>query len=384
MSGRRVYSHEREEARAHTVPVSEGESSSRTQQESRGRRVRLTKRVPPPDARQSGEHTRSWRPRPADYLRKPAVRLSIMVCCALACVAVFFLAGLDLGNLNVLVLRMRATRVAALVLVGVAVSISTVAFQTIAENRILTPSIMGFDALYAVVQTTIIFLFGTAYAQHVGVLAQFALSGGIMVVFAVVLFTSMMRRPIQLMILIGIVLGTMLRSVSTLLQSIMEPNSLTVLQAQLFASFGSVDSRLLGVSTMIICALGCDLLRRSRVLDVLSLGREHAISLGVPYRRALFGILVDVAVLVATSTALVGPVTFFGLLVSALAYRLAGSARHIWVLPAAACIAVICLVGGQAILEFALGMNGVLSGVIEFVGGIVFILLILSHRKRLS
>ena len=44
---------------------------------------------------------------------------------------------------------------------GVAIAYSTVIFQTITHNRILTPSIMGLDSLYLLVQTVVIFFLGS-------------------------------------------------------------------------------------------------------------------------------------------------------------------------------------------------------------------------------
>jgi iron complex transport system permease protein len=89
-----------------------------------------------------------------------------------------------------------------------------------------------------------------------------------------------------------------------------------------------------------------------------------------------------VSVLVAVSTALVGPITFFGLLVASLAHSLVGTSRHRYVLPAAALLAIICLVGGQTLLERVFSFDTALSIIIEFVGGIVFIILVLRRAAR--
>ena len=119
-----------------------------------------------------------------------------------------------------------------------------------------------------------------------------------------------------------------------------------------------------------------------RTLDILTLGRDMAINLGVNYRRAIVTVLIMVTMLVAISTALVGPITFFGLLVANLAYMLIGSPYHRFVLPAAAIMAMIALVGGQTILERVFAFNSSLSIVIEFVGGIMFLALLLRGNVR--
>jgi iron complex transport system permease protein len=119
-----------------------------------------------------------------------------------------------------------------------------------------------------------------------------------------------------------------------------------------------------------------------RRYDVLALGRDIAVNLGVDYRRTLMLTLAAIAVLVSVSTALVGPVTFFGLLVSNLAYQAMGSDRHRHTVPAAVLLSVIFLVGGQTLLERVLGLNTTVSVVIEFLGGLMFLVLILRRGRR--
>ena len=82
------------------------------------------------------------------------------------------------------------------------------------------------------------------------------------------------------------------------------------------------------------------------------------------------------------ATALVGPVTFFGLLVASLAYQITGSSKHCYVLPVAVLLAIVTLVGGQVVLERVFAFDTALSIVIEFVGGIAFIVLVLRRAAR--
>ena len=111
------------------------------------------------------------------------------------------------------------------------------------------------------------------------------------------------------------------------------------------------------------------------------LGRDQTVNLGINYTRNTLWILLWIAALTATSTAVVGPVSFFGLLVAALTNHLASSMKHAMRLPLAFCTAGILLVGGQTLFEHLLGMKAVLSVVVEFAGGLVFLYLILRKRK---
>lgn len=315
--------------------------------------------------------------------RQIALRLALLVLLALAAAAAFMLLEAR-GSWNFL-LPFRGRKLAALAVVAVAVALSTVVFQTVTQNRILTPSIMGFDALYALIQTGLVFTLGAGRVSSLDARLVFALELGTMMLFALLLFRWMFgprARNLHLLMLVGIVLGTLFRSISGFLQRIIDPDSFTVLQDRLFASFNSVDPGLLLLSAAIVAAIALVLWRLVPELDVLALGRDAAIGLGLSQERLVLGLLVLVTVLVALSTALVGPVTFLGLLVANLAYLLMPTARHAVLLPAAALIALITLIGGQTVLERVFHYDTALSVVVEFTGGLVFLLLVIRGVAR--
>jgi iron complex transport system permease protein len=283
-----------------------------------------------------------------------------------------------------LALELRAVRLAAMLAVGVAVAVSTVVFQTVCANRIVTPSIMGLDALYVFCQTALVFaLSGLGFAgidPRLHFLGNFVAMTGL----ALALFLPMLSRrfDLTLLLLTGIVLGVLFRSLSALLARLIDPNDFAVLQGAVFASFNAVEPELL-LPAGLIAVAGVAIAWRSRhVLDVIALGADTAVGLGVAWRAAAAGLLVLVAALVSASTALVGPMAFLGLLVVSLAERIVGTGRHAVLLPAAALVAVIVLVGGQTLLRHALGGEGTLGIVVEFVGGLVFLAMLFARGRR--
>ncbi|AXV18432.1 enterobactin ABC transporter permease (plasmid) [Neorhizobium sp. SOG26] len=283
------------------------------------------------------------------------------------------------------VLSFRGTKLFALILVAYSIAVSTVLFQTITNNRILTPAIMGFDWLYMLLQTLFVFVLGAAATSAIDARLMFAIEVGTMLAFSLVLYRFMFSgavKDLHLLLLIGVVFGTLFRSLSGFLQRLIDPNDFVVLQDRLFASFNGVDSNLLLISTLFVAGASALGLRIFHTFDVMSLGRETAISLGVDHRRVTMTVLAIVTVLVSVSAALVGPVTFFGLLVANLAYILMPTGKHRFVLPAAILLAVICLVGGQTILERVFAFDTALSIVIEFAGGLFFIFYLLRGNAR--
>lgn len=282
------------------------------------------------------------------------------------------------------ILSFRGIKLAALVIVAIAIATATIVFQTLTSNRILTPSIMGFDALYILLQTTLVFTLGSFGYVTLQPEMKFALELLLLSSAALLLFGTLLGRGIQdlfRMLLVGVVFGVLCRSLTSLLQRLIDPNEFSFLQGSLFASFNRVDTKLLMIAAPLVLG-SCVLVWRKRyVLDVMALGRDQAINLGINYRRELLIGLTLVTALVATSTALVGPVTFFGLLVSAISYELVKTHNHGPVLIIAGLISITVLVGGQAVFERVLGMSATLSIVIEFLGGLVFLFLILRKVR---
>lgn len=313
----------------------------------------------------------------------PGARLWVaLAVCALAAVA--FLTINAAGNLE-FVLPFRGRKLAAMMLVGWATGVATVAFQTVTNNRLLTPSILGLDALYVFLQSGLVFLLGVSFVSTIGPYALFGIIVALMLAAAMALTGLLFGktgRSVYLVVLAGLVLGAILRSFSSLIARVLDPTSYLVLQGNLFASFNAVDPGLIGVGAVIVAAGNWWLWRQRHALDVLTLGREAAVSLGVPYQRIVRNVLLVATLLVAVSTALVGPITFLGLIVAAVAYQVAGTGKHAYTMPMAGLLGVGVIVAGQAILEQVFGLSTVLSVIIEFAGGIAFIWLVI--RKAAS
>ncbi|MGX9115568.1 iron chelate uptake ABC transporter family permease subunit [Mesorhizobium sp. BHbsci] len=309
-------------------------------------------------------------------------RLAMMAAVAVLVGVAFMTIGLR-GNLA-FVIELRAVRLAAMVLVGVAVAVSTVVFQTVCANRIITPSIMGLDALYVFCQTALVFALSGFGFAGIDPRLHFLGNFTVMTSLALALFLPMLRRrfDLTLMLLTGVVLGVLFRSLTTLLARLLDPNDFAVLQGALFASFNTVEPDLMLLAGVITVAGVAIAWRARHVLDVLALGTDTAIGLGVAWRGMAAGLLVLVAALVSASTALVGPMAFLGLLVVSLTERIVGTNRHAILLPAAAFTAIIVLVGGQTILQHALGGEGSLGIVVEFAGGIVFLAILFAGGRR--
>lgn len=312
-----------------------------------------------------------------------AKRVIILLVLALVCITCFMTINLK-GNINYILMH-RTWIMLTMILVAFSASTSTLLFQTLTNNRILTPSIMGFESLFVLIQTIIIFFIDIQGIPFIGVIGKFIFESLVLIFFSLFLYQGLLtklKQNLHLVLLIGIVLGTLFRSFSNLLQRLMTPTEFAVLQSRIFATFTRAEPVLILFSLAIVTVIGLVLWRMRYRFDVLALGRDNAISLGLDYQKNVSIILLLVSILVAISTALVGPFTFLGLLIANLAYSVSGSSQHRYLLPTAFLLGIIFLVGGQMFLERVLNMVGALSIVIEFIGGTLFIFLLLKKVPK--
>ncbi len=308
----------------------------------------------------------------------PLIALSIITIC-------LFLFH-DLGGSFDYALPRRAMKVLAMILTGVAIAYATVVFQTITHNRILTPSIMGLDSLYLLLQTLFIFFLGSTHITVVNQQVNFFLSVLSMVIFAFLLYRLLFKsneQSIYFLLLIGIILGTFFSSISLFLQVLIDPNEFLRVQDRMFASFNNINNDLVWLALAIIIIIVLYGWRYMKELDVVSLGRDTAINLGIEYDSLVRKMLIISAILIAVSTALVGPITFFGLIVANLAYQFFATYKHSVLITGATLFSIIALVGGQWIVERIFTFSTTLSVIINFIGGIYFIYLLLKESKAI-
>ncbi|WP_068676245.1 iron chelate uptake ABC transporter family permease subunit [Oceanobacillus sp. Castelsardo] len=315
-------------------------------------------------------------------MRKNSTKLIFLFVLAVICVLLYGFYDIK-GGFDYAFPR-RVVKIAAMVVTGIAISYSTVVFHTITQNRILTPSIMGMDSMYEVVQTLIYFFAGSMSIWVVNRYLNFGVAIIAMVLFALVLYRFLFRsekHPIYLLLLIGMIIGTLLGSLVTFLQVLIDPVEYLSLQTMLFASFTKVKVELLYIAIVILVMAFIYGYRIMGKLDVMSLGRDNAINLGINYDRMVMNILILSSVLIATSTALVGPITFLGLIVANLSYQFLVTYKHSILILGASLISIIALVGGQFLVEHVFELRTTLSVIINFIGGIYFIYLLLKESR---
>lgn len=313
-------------------------------------------------------------------MKKKMTVLSILL---LLGIALFLFLGLNPNSYEYALSR-RIPKILAITLTGGAIAYASLIFQTVTENRILTPSALGLDSVFVFIQTVSIFFIGSEAIAKVDVRISFLFSVGIMVLFSVGILGGILRKVggnIYLLLLVGIITGTLFRSASSFLQVIIDPNEFLTLQGRLFASFNNINTDVLVISAVLLIGTMAMGMMKAKELDVLSLGKDHAVNLGINHKKLVNSMLIIVAVLISVSTALVGPITFLGILVTNLSRELLKTFKHTYLLIGAMLISSTALVYGQLMVERIFVFSTPISVIINFIGGLYFIYLLLRENQ---
>lgn len=281
--------------------------------------------------------------------------------------------------------QLRSGRIAAFLLVGISTTVATIVFQTITQNQILTPNIIGLDALYVLFQTATVFFLGMNHPFVLNTRANFIISSLMMVLGSMALYWIFFKKypgRVYLLLMTGLILGNFMGSFNTFLQVLIDPNEFDSVLARSIASFNNVDTTLTWVAALICAPVLIYLFRQTYQLDVLHLGRDHARGLGIDVDRLNLTLFILISLLTAISTALVGPVTFLGFLGANISYRLFKTYQHAVLFAGGSLLTIVFIFFGQTAVEHIFRLQTTLGVVIEFVGGVYFLFILLRERNR--
>ena len=308
----------------------------------------------------------------------------ILTALAVICIGAFLLIGVNSNNFQYAMYK-RVPKILAMVLTGSAIGVSSLIFQTVTNNRILTPSILGIDSLYTLLQTSVVFLIGSTSVLITNANINFLITIIAMLIFSSILYKFLFKKGsknIFTLLLIGVVCGTFFESLTTFMQVLIDPVEFQVVQDKMQASFNNINVDLLFIASVVIIICLGYVYDYLKILDVMSLGRDAAINLGVDYDVVVKKMLIVVVLLTSVATALVGPITFLGLLVVNIARQLIASHKHGVLVIATILISIVSLIGGQLLVEQLMNFGVSVAIIINFVGGIYFIYLVMKERGQ--
>lgn len=281
------------------------------------------------------------------------------------------------------ILSRRSQQLVALILCACFIAISALAFQTMTQNRILTPGILGFDSLYIVIQTTVVYFSSFLGFLIIDRTLNFFVSIILMVGLTLLMYRLILRKNknnLVLLLLMGMIISTLASNYVSFIQILMNPEEFQTVISITSVTIININTQLIWWSVPALIILISWFLFESATLDVMNLGEVQAKNLGVAYEKKQNLYLILIAVGISISTALIGPLSFLGLIAVNSAKELYKHYQHRRLMIISSMVAIIFLILGQSIVE-ATGFISTVTMLIQMVGGIYMIILILKERK---
>lgn len=321
--------------------------------------------------------------------RKNIIKLIVIALIAIIIVAAFLFIGVKFHNHKLLryAMKLRIPKVIAMIITAFAIGAATIIFQSVINNTIVTPCLLGMNALYTLIHTSVVFVLGSGSILFTNDNLSFLVDLVLMGIIATVVYSwlfKMTGHNALYVLLVGTVLTSFFSSIQSTLTRVMDPNEYDTLLTSLVASFSNINSEIIIFSVIILALIGVIFRKELALLDVITLGKEQAINLGVDYDRCIRRLLLAVTLCIAVATAMVGPISFLGLIIANISRQLLKTYRHTQLIAGAALMGVIALIGGQFIVERVFVYSIPISVFITVAGGIYFLYLILKGSRHNS
>ena len=321
--------------------------------------------------------------------RKNIIKLIVIALIAIIIVAAFLFIGVKFHNHKLLryAMKLRIPKVIAMIITAFAIGAATIIFQSVINNTIVTPCLLGVNALYTLIHTSVVFVLGSGSILFTNDNLSFLVDLVLMGIIATVVYSwlfKMTGHNVLYVLLVGTVLTSFFSSIQSTLTRVMDPNEYDTLLTSLVASFSNINSEIIIFSVIILALIGVIFRKELALLDVITLGKEQAINLGVDYDRCIRRLLLAVTLCIAVATAMVGPISFLGLIIANISRQLLKTYRHTQLIAGAALMGVIALIGGQFIVERVFVYSIPISVFITVAGGIYFLYLILKGSRHNS
>ncbi len=315
------------------------------------------------------------------------LKLIVMTVLVLICAAAYMFVSVKFGNPKLFryAMKIRTPKLIVMLITAFSIGGASIVFQSIINNTIVTPCLLGMNALYTLIHTAVYFFAGAASVFAVNANASFLMDLFLMGITATFIYSYLFKKTnhnVLYVLLIGTVLTSFFSSIQTTLTRIMDPNEYDTLLSTLVASFSNINTEIIVLSVVILAVLIFVLRKDLALLDVLTLGKDQAVNLGVDYDGSIRRLLLGVTICIAVATAMVGPISFLGLIIANLSRQLLKTYRHTQLVFGATLFGMIVLIGGQCIVERVFVYSIPISVFISVGGGIYFLYLLLKNGRN--
>ena len=315
-------------------------------------------------------------------------KLSILTSITLLFIILYMTIGINFSSWNKISfsLSYRFPKLIAIIISAYAIGSSTLVFQTIINNKIITPGLLGMSALYTLMHCVIAVLLGTGSVLLTNKNISFGIDLIVMSIVASFVYGLLFKATkynILYILLIGTVLTSLFGSIQETIIRGMDPSEYDALLNTLVASFDHVNKDVIIFSIVLLILITLVLYKDIKLLNVIALGKNQAINLGVDYDNTIRRLLVGVVLYIAIATALVGPISFLGLIVVNLTRVLLKTYKHKFLILGTFLFGVIVLLGGQILVQHVFSYSVPVSVFVTIFGGLYFLYLILFKKRSI-
>lgn len=258
------------------------------------------------------------------------------------------LLGEDVPGAAFTVGQLRLPRAVLAVLAGLSFGLGGVAFQIMLRNPLASPDIVGISSGASAAAVLVIIVLGIKGPA----VSIFAVAAGLGVALLVYRLSSRNGVAGTRLILVGIGVSAMLESGITYILS--QAPAWSLQEAMRWLT-GSVNGAQLGQALPLLLALavfGGLLLSRSRDLEALRLGDDTAAALGVRVAATRVTIIICAVGIIASATAVTGPIAFVAFLSGPIAARIVGNSGSLLI--PSALVGALLVLGGDYVGQFLL------------------------------
>ena len=315
---------------------------------------------------------------------KKKLKYLMLITIALIIFYVFF--DLNFANEKVLIysLEKRIIKIIVMVIVAFCIGLASLIFQSIINNYIVTPCLLGMNSLYTLIHTMFVFILGSSNILVTNNNLIFVVDLTIMTIISLFIYYFLFKKVnynIIYILLVGTLLTSFFTSIQNALVRVMDPNEYDSLLSKIVPSFNNINTNIIALAIILIILIIYFLKEEIKKLDVINLGKDIAINLGVDYNLELKKLLVGVVLLIAIATALVGPISFIGLIIANLSRTLLKTYHHKYLIIGSIFFGIIVLVASQVIVERMFNYSLPISVFISIGGGIYFLFLLIQQKK---
>ena len=283
---------------------------------------------------------------------------------------------------SVVIWGVRLPRIAAAVLAGGALAVAGAGFQGLTRNPLAEPSVLGVSsgaALGVVVAQLMGPASGVTDALRLTIFGfAGALAAGVIVYFIAATGAGL---PVQTLVLAGVIVGLFFAAAITVVTSLVDINRLGGIVHWLLGNVSAIPPRGLAVFAMLGTVGFWLIAGQARQLNVLALGEEAALQLGVNAERLKLRVFVGSALLTACVVAFAGPIGFVGLIVPH-SVRMVVGPDHRLLVPATLLGGAIFLLVADTLARNVVAPAELSVGVLTSLCGAPFFIYLLRTRYR--